>query len=115
VTRDTLLHRPEAIKRFLKATFEGWRAYLSDPSLAQVAIRDANPAMTEEQLAYGYTKLKAMGVIDGGDAKTLGLGIITDARFKATYDFLIREGLLKPEVDYHDAFDESLIKDLHIQ
>ena len=115
VTRDTLLHRPEVIKRFLKATFEGWRAYLVDPSLAQAAIHDANPAMTEEQLAYVYTQLISMGVIDSGDAKTLGLGIITDARFKATYDFLTGEGLLKPEVDYHDAFDDRLIKDLHIQ
>jgi len=115
VTRETLERRPEIIKRFLKATFEGWRAYLANPSQANAAIREANPNMSEEQLDFGYSQLKSMGVVDGGDAKTLGLGIITDARFKATFDFLTGEGLLNPNVNYHEALDDRLIKDLHIQ
>ena len=50
--------------------------------------------MTDEQLAYSVAKLRELGMVTGGDAATLGIGAMTEARVRATYDFLIGNGLL---------------------
>jgi NitT/TauT family transport system substrate-binding protein len=52
--------------------------------------------MTDDQLAYSVAKLKEMGMVTGGDAATMGIGVITDARAKASYDFLVAAKLLDP-------------------
>ena len=41
-------------------------------------------------------KLKEMGMVTGGDASALGIGVLTDARAKASYDFLVAAKLLDP-------------------
>jgi NitT/TauT family transport system substrate-binding protein len=41
--------------------------------------------------------------------------VITEARWKATYDYLAGAGLLKPETDWKSAFTTDLIKGLKIQ
>ena len=37
-----------------------------------------------------------MGIVTGGDAAKLGIGIMTDARIKASYDFLVDNKLIDP-------------------
>ena len=49
-------------------------------------------------------------MLDGGDAQTMGIGIITEARWKATYDFMVAAGLLKPEVDWKQGFTDRFVK-----
>ena len=53
-------------------------------------------------------------MLDGGDAATMGIGIMTAARWKATYDFLVAAGLLEPSVDWKAAFTDRFVKDLKI-
>ena len=53
-------------------------------------------------------------MLDGGDAQTMGIGIITEARWKATYDFMVAAGLLKPEVDWKQGFTDRFVKSLKL-
>ena len=42
--------------------------------------------------------------MDSGDSKTLGLGAMTDARWKGFFDVMSQAGLYKPDLDYHRAY-----------
>ena len=70
--------------------------------------------MTDGQIAFALEKLKETKAIDGGDAATLGIGIITAERYKQIYDFMVAGGLLDPKTDWHKAFDDRFVKDLKI-
>ena len=47
-------------------------------------------------------------------AASKGIGIMTEDRWKQTYDYLVDAGLLKPEVDWKKAFMLDFVKDLQI-
>lgn len=93
----TLKDSGRQVAAFVKASAEGWKSYLADPAPGNALIKKDNPNMSDEQLAYSVAKLKEMGIVTGGDAATQGIGIITDARAKASYDFLVANGLLNTE------------------
>src|SRR5260221_4534490 len=65
--------------------------------------------MSDEQIAFGVEQLKALKVLEGGDAATMGIGIMTEARWKATYDLTVSSGLLKPEVDWRAGFSDRFV------
>lgn len=107
----TLKDRKSAVAAFVKASAEGWKSYLANPAPGDALIRKDNPEMTDNQLKYSVAKLKESGLITGGDAKTLGIGVITDAREKASYDFLVSAKLLDPnKVKLADTYTTAFIK-----
>ena len=53
--------------------------------------------MTDALLAYSIAKMKEYGIVDSGDAVTLGIGAMTDARMKGFFDKMVRAGVVKPE------------------
>ena len=85
----TVKERKAAVAAFVKASAEGWKSYLADPAPGNALIKKDNPNITDDQLAYSVAKLKETGLVTGGDAAKLGIGVITDARLKASYDFLV--------------------------
>ncbi|HTO44533.1 MAG TPA: ABC transporter substrate-binding protein [Burkholderiales bacterium] len=114
VTTKTLKEKPDMILRFVRASAEGWKAYLNAPAAGNALIRKANPEMTEELLAYGVAKMKQYGLVTGGDAGTLGILTMTDVRWKQTFDFMVSAGLAKPEVDYHKAYTLQFVKQIKV-
>ncbi len=44
----------------------------------------------------------------------MGIGIMTDARWKADYDLMAGAGLLPKDTDWHKAFTTQFVKDLKI-
>jgi len=96
---------PALVQRFINASIEGWYSFLyGDPSPAFAAILKANPDMTPGLLHYGYTQLKERGILDSGDAKTLGIGAMTDARWKSFYDQMAATGLYDKNMDYKAGY-----------
>ena len=112
--RNFVDKRPDVAARFVKASLEGWKSYLTNPAPGNVLIKADNPKMSDAQIAFGVEQMKALKVLDGGDAQTMGIGIITDARWKATYDFMVGAGLLKPEVDWKQGFTDKFVKSLKL-
>jgi NitT/TauT family transport system substrate-binding protein len=60
--------------------------------------------MTDALLAYSVAKMKEYGIVDSGDAKTLGIGAMTEARMKDFFDKMVRAGVAKASLDYRKAY-----------
>ncbi|CAG9182798.1 Riboflavin-binding protein RibY [Cupriavidus pinatubonensis] len=115
VTMDkTVREKPDLIARFVRASMEGWKSYLADPAPANALIKRDNPNMKDDQLAYGLDKLKQFRMITGGDAATQGIGVMTDARWRKTRDFMVEVGLLKADLDWKRAYTTQFVKDLKV-
>ena len=112
-TRKTLDTRPQVLQAFLKATLEGWRDYLKNPAPGNALIREANPKMSEEQLAFAIGKFKELGVLDAKGS--VPLGSMNADRWKASFDYLTSAGLLKPETDWKKAFTTDVVKSLDVR
>lgn len=108
---DTLKNRPKAVESFVKATMEGWKSFLADPAPGAALIKKDNPNMTDEQIAYSVGKLKEMGIITAGEAKTSGIGTMNEARIRQNYAFLVENKLVDPaRLKVEDAFRLDAIR-----
>ena len=111
----TVADKPKMVEAFVKASMEGWKSYLADPAPANVLIKKDNPNMTDDLLAYGVLKMKEMGIVGGGDAAKLGIGVMTDERMKATFDMLVAYKLIDPaKVDVKKTYTLQFVKDLKV-
>ncbi len=96
---------PDLVQRFINASIEGWYSFLyGNPQPAFAAILKANPDMTPGLLHYGYTQLKARGILDSGDAKMLGIGAMTDARWKLFFTQMAATGLYDKNMDFRSGY-----------
>jgi NitT/TauT family transport system substrate-binding protein len=103
---DSLIARnPAAVRAFVEATAKGWQDYLyGDPAPADALIRKDNPEMTQDVLDQAREKMKAYGIVDGGDGKTLGLGAMTDARWTTFFDMAAGQGVYPKTLDPKKAY-----------
>ena len=113
-TQKMVAEKPDVVARFVKATVEGWKSFMDNPQPAFEVIKKENPNMTDGQLAYGMQRMREMKVVSGGDAAKLGIGAMTDERWKKTAEFMASYGLLKPTTDYRKAYTTQFVKDLKI-
>jgi NitT/TauT family transport system substrate-binding protein len=112
---QTLQERPKQVAAFVKASAEGWKRYLANPAAGNALIRKDNPAMTDAQLAYSLGRLKDTGMVTGGDAATQGIGILTDARARASHEFLVASKLLDPaKVPLAKTYSTAFVKDAKV-
>jgi NitT/TauT family transport system substrate-binding protein len=112
---ETVSKRKTALAAFVRATMEGWKSYLANPAPANALIRKDNPNMTDEQLAYSVAKLKELGIVSGGDAGKLGIGVITDARLKATYDMMVGSGVIDAaKVEFAKTYTTEFVRELRV-
>jgi NitT/TauT family transport system substrate-binding protein len=109
-SRKLVETRPELVQRFIDASMEGWYSYLyGDPAPGNRLIREANPEMPQDMIDYGRGVMIERGIIDSGDAATLGIGAMTDARWKAFYDSQVAVGVYKPGIDISRAYTTRFV------
>ena len=116
---STLQKKPKQVAAFVKASMQGWKDYMTADAAAVKAanalIRKDNPNMGEDELLNGIRLLKETGMVLGGDAKTMGVGTITDERMKKTYDMMVGMKLLDPaKVDLKKTYTTQFVKDLKV-
>ncbi len=93
------------MQRFVDASAIGWYHYLyGDSAKANALIKSDNPDITDAQIAFSIAKLKEEGIVDSGDTLTLGIGAMTDARWKDFFDKMVEIGLVDPRTDYKKAY-----------
>lgn len=108
--QKTVADKPDLVQRFVDASIIGWYNYLyGDNKAANDLIKKDNPDMTDAQIAFSVAKLKEYGIVDSGDAKTKGIGCMTDARYKAFFDDLVKIKLEEPSLDYTKAFTTKFV------
>jgi len=96
---------PAAVRAFVAASAAGWREYLhGDPAPGDALILKSNPEMTEDVLAQARDKLRSYGIIDSGDARTGGLGAMTDARWGQFFKMASDKGVYPKDTDYRAAY-----------
>ena len=115
VTRTSMVKKhPKVVAAFVKASMEGWKSYLSDPSPANKLIREADPKQTPAQMAFALKMMKKYRLVTGGEAAKAGIGIMTNRRWKEMFDFMVKNKMLPADFDYHKAYDLEFIQELHI-
>ena len=103
--RDIVEKHPDLVQRFVDASTIGWYHYLyGNNAKANEAIKKENPEITDDQIAFSIAKMKEYGVVDSGDALRLGIGAMTDARWKDFFDKMVRAGVVKGSIDYKKAY-----------
>jgi NitT/TauT family transport system substrate-binding protein len=101
----TASSNPELVQRFVDACIEGWYAYLyGDPAPANALIKQENPEMTDELLAYGRAQLLRGGIVDSGDSLKLGIGAMSEARWREFFEMMAEQGLYPKTLDFRKAF-----------
>jgi NitT/TauT family transport system substrate-binding protein len=109
-SRKLTEQNPDLVRRFVQATAEGWHSYLDgDPAPGNALIRTANPEMTDALLAYGRGALKSHGIVESGDALTLGIGAMTDARWRDFFNSMVAAKLYPADLDYRSAYSLKFV------
>jgi NitT/TauT family transport system substrate-binding protein len=104
-TRGTIDKKPDLVQRMVDATILGWISYLKDdPSAANAMIKRDNPEMTDAIIAHAIAGMKQYGIVQSGDAQTLGVGAMTDARWKEFFDFTAEAGIYPKDLAYQKGY-----------
>jgi NitT/TauT family transport system substrate-binding protein len=60
-------------------------------------------------------KLKELGIITGGDAQKSGIGTMSEARLKASYDLLLSSGVIEAaKVDLGKTYTLDFVRDVRV-
>lgn len=105
VMAATIEKMPEAVKCFVEGSSIGWANYLyGDNAAANELIKAANPGISDEQIAFSIAALKEYGIVDSGDALTMGIGAMTDATIADFYAKMVKAGVLEEGLDISKAY-----------
>jgi NitT/TauT family transport system substrate-binding protein len=91
--------KPELVRAFVAASIEGWRDYLDgDPTPGNRLIKQANPEMTDDLIAYGRAQLKKNGIVENDDTARGGIGMMTDGRWQEFLRQMAEVGVCPPDL-----------------
>lgn len=98
---ETVQKNPELVRKFVEASILGWVNYLyGNRSAGDALIKKDNPEMTDALIGQSVALMKQMGIVDSGDAATLGIGAMKPERIRDFHDKMVKAGLYKAgEVD----------------
>src|SRR5690606_14455955 len=100
-----LKDNPAAVRAFVEAAAAGWLSYLhGDPKPGDALIRKDNPEMPQDVLDQAREKIRQYGLVDGGDAKAGGVGVMTDARWAEFFNIASSQGVYPKTMDYKRAY-----------
>lgn len=101
-TRLNLIeNRPELVQRFVDASILGWYGYVyGDNAAANRLIKQANPSITDGQIAFSLKQMRAMGLVDSGESIENGIGAMRMERVQSFLKKMVAAGVFKPgEID----------------
>ena len=111
-SRKLATGKKDLVQRFVTATLEGWAQYLKGgPAIeaANALIRKDNPDMSDDKIAYAIKVMKDSSLVLSGDALTLGIGAMTDARWSRFYKSMAAVGVLPAGVDPAKAYSLDFV------
>lgn len=102
--------KPKMVQAFVEASLDGWLAYLSgDAKAANALIKHDNPEMTDDIIAQAIGQMRTRGMVTGGDAATLGIGTMTEARLKEFADLMKANKVFDAKLEFAKAFDAQFV------
>ncbi len=112
ISRKMVEEKKDLVQRFVTASLEGWALYMKSApgtDAANALIKKDNPDMTDDKIAYAVKVMNEKGIVMSGDALKLGLGAMTDARWKSFYDTMTGAGVFAPGIDISKAYSLDFI------
>jgi NitT/TauT family transport system substrate-binding protein len=104
-SRKLVETNPDLVQRFVSASIEGWASYLhGDPTPANNAIKKDNPDYTNNDIVLAIKGIRDYGLVDSGDAKTMGIGAMTDERWMRLIKTGMDVGAFPTGPDYSKAY-----------
>lgn len=93
---EMVAKQPALVQRFVDASIIGWVNYLyGDRRAAHALMKRDNPEMSDAELEASVALMKRLGVVDSGDALTLGIGAMNAARIRDFYEQMVKAGLYR--------------------
>jgi NitT/TauT family transport system substrate-binding protein len=112
ISRKMVDEKKDVVQRFITASLEGWAEYMKGgPAIeaANALIRKDNPDMDDEKMAYALKVMNERGIVNSGDALTMGVGAMTDARWRRFYETMTEAGAFTPGIDYKKAYSLDFV------
>lgn len=111
-SRKLIAEKKDVVQRFVDASLKGWAEYMkSGPGseAANALIKKANPDMTDDKIAFAIRVMNENGIVKSGDALKLGIGAMTDERWKNFYESMTSAGAFQPGIDYKQAYSLEFV------
>ncbi|OYW68985.1 MAG: nitrate ABC transporter substrate-binding protein [Bosea sp. 12-68-7] len=111
ISRKMVDEKKDLVQRFVTASLEGWAAYMKgqDVGAANAQILKDNPDMDQEKINYAVKVMNEKGIVLSGDALTLGIGAMTDARWASFYKTMTEAGVFPAGIDLKKAYSLEFI------
>ncbi len=108
---------PDVVRAFVKASVQGWNSYLKNPGPTLTYLRSAPgvksyPETPDEQ-QFSFSQMQRYGLVDGGDARTQGVGWFNPQRWVALQQQMDGAGLNVRDVHLSDAYTDSFLPQSH--
>ena len=102
---------PARVRAFVEASAAGWKSYLTgDAKPGDALILKDNPEMTQDLLDQAREKMRQYYLVEGGDAATGGIGVMTDGRWKTFAEMAIAQGVYPKGLDYTKAYTLDFVR-----
>jgi len=101
-TEQVLKNDPEMVGAFVQASLEGVPYYYSHLGEVDRFLLKQNPLHNLAAMVYSARAMEPL--VKGGDARTHGVGYMTEVRWRQLYQQLRKAGVLDKDQDYTKAF-----------
>jgi NitT/TauT family transport system substrate-binding protein len=100
-------NHPDTIKKYLKATTEGWDYYYAHADEVNKEINTVNPDYKLDHLkdAQGVAK----DFVFGGDAAAHGVGYMSEERWKTLVDEMKAAGMITVDIPTKDLYTNEFL------
>lgn len=102
--------KPDLVRCVVEAFGKGWVDFLADPKPAFDLIKQTEPQNTDDLMENTFKVIKEKNLVETDETKQFGIGIMTDARWKAQYELMRSQNLIG-EMDYKVGFDAHYVAD----
>lgn len=101
----------DVVEAFLDASAAGYRQCIEgDYTAALDAVTAANPEHTADLFHFKVAQMRDRDMVTGGDAGTLGVGAMTDERWKSFFDTMSSAGIYPADLDFTAAYTLDFVE-----
>jgi NitT/TauT family transport system substrate-binding protein len=103
--RPWLEAHADAVKKFVAASAEGYKQCdAGEAPEGMKLLLEMNPDHSEALYHFKLKEIRDRKMVTGGDAEKLGIGAMTDARWRNFFDTMSNAGVYPKSLDYTKAY-----------
>ena len=91
---ETVKNNPDLVQRFVDASVIGWVNFMyGNRSAANALMMKDNPEISLAEIEASVVLMKQQGIVDSGEAQTMGIGAMNAARIQDFFNQMVKAGL----------------------